>query len=60
MADGVQISIRVPKDALKRAETLRSKVAKDKTLAAVGKVTRSTVLRLAFMRGLEALEREYK
>jgi hypothetical protein len=57
---GVQISIRVPSDALKRADSLRSKVGKDKNVAALGKVTRSTVLKLAMIRGLEQLEREYK
>lgn len=57
---GTQISIRVPPDALRRAEALRSKIARDRTVSALGKVTRSTVLKLAMMRGLEVLEIENK
>lgn len=54
-----QITIRVNKDALKRADALARKVAKDSGVAALGRVTRSTVLKLAIARGLEALEAEY-
>jgi len=39
---------------------LRSKIARDRTVSALGKVTRSTVLKLAMMRGLEVLEIENK
>lgn len=62
MVDGVteQVSIRLPKDVLKRAESLTRRVSKDSSVAALGKVTRSTVLKLAVMRGLEVLEAEYK
>ena len=58
---GVQLSIRVPASALKRAEALMAKIAaKNQTAFAMGKVTRSGVMRLAFLRGLDALESENK
>jgi len=57
---GMQISIRVPPEALRRAEALRSKIARNRTVLALGKVTRSTVLKLAMMRGLDVLESEHK
>jgi hypothetical protein len=56
----MQISIRVPPEALRRAEALRSKIARNRTVLALGKVTRSTVLKLAMMRGLDVLESEHK
>jgi hypothetical protein len=55
-----RVSIRVPRDVLKRTEGLRPKIAKDRSVAMLGKVTQSTVLKLALLRGLEALEQEYK
>ena len=55
-----QISIRVPKDALKRAERLVPRVARDRNVAALQKVTRATVLKLALVRGLAAMEADYE
>jgi predicted DNA-binding protein len=62
MMDGAseQISIRVPVEALKRAEALKKPIGKNASIAALGKVTRSTVLKLALIRGLDALEKEYR
>lgn len=57
---GTQIAIRVPPDALRRADTLRPRLARDQTLGALGKVTRSTVLKLAMVEGLAVLEQRYK
>jgi hypothetical protein len=57
---GEQISLRVPAEALRRADQLVPKLVSDQTLAAVARVTRSTVLKLALMRGLDVLEREFK
>jgi hypothetical protein len=48
-----QVSIRLPKALLKRAE----KLAADPEHAVLG-VTRAGVLRLALLRGIEALEAE--
>ena len=48
-----QVSIRLPKSVLKRAE----KLAADPEHEALG-VTRAGVLRLALLRGIEALETE--
>jgi hypothetical protein len=56
----VQLVLRVQADIAKRADELKPRVTRDRNLAAVGRITRSTVLKLALLRGLEVLEREYK
>ena len=56
----VRLSLRVPRDLGRRVETLRPKIAKDRSVATLGKVTQSTVLKLALLRGLDALEQEYR
>ena len=53
------VSLRLANDMLKRADRLIPKLAQT-DLAAAGAMSRSTVLRLAIMRGLDALEKEYK
>lgn len=52
-------NVRLSDDALARAVALVPKVAVRSELAAAGRVTRSDVLRLAVLRGLEAIEAEY-
>jgi hypothetical protein len=55
-----QAVVRLPNALLKRADALRAKVAKDAdSVAFGGRISRSTVLRLAIVRGLEALEKDY-
>ncbi len=56
----VQLVLRVQANIAKRADDLKPRVARDPNLSAVGRITRSTVLKLALLRGLEVLEREYK
>lgn len=56
----VRLSLRVPRDLVRRVEGLRPKIAKNRAVATLGKVTQSTVLKLALLRGLDALEAEYK
>lgn len=56
----IQTALRLTPDIYKRTDALQSKMAKDKTLDTLGEVTRTTVLKLAVLRGLEVLEREYK
>lgn len=48
----MQVAIRLPREAVRRAEAIgaKSKIS----------VTRTNVLREAVMRGLDVLEREYK
>lgn len=48
----IQVAIRLPMGAIRRAEAIRGKSKIT--------VTRANVLREAVMRGLEVLEREYK
>lgn len=57
---GKPISFRVPPEALRRADALTPRIARNRTVAALGGVTRSTVLKLALMRGLDVLEQEFK
>lgn len=56
---GAQIAVRLPGETIRRMDALRTKLAKDATVGALGRVTRSTVLKLALARGLDALEQEY-
>ncbi len=54
----VQIVLRLPKVIRDRADALIPSLESNPTIAALGKVTRSKVLRLALVRGLEVLESE--
>ncbi len=56
------IGLRLPSAMVKRADALKSKIShKDPTTAALGgKVSRSTVLKLALAEGLAVLEKRYK
>lgn len=52
------VNLRLPRAMLERAEALRAHAANARELATAPTVTRSDVLRLAMLRGLEALEEE--
>jgi hypothetical protein len=52
------ITLRLPKDLFNRADALVPKIAVHGDLQAV-RISRSTVLRLALLKGLETLEKEY-
>jgi hypothetical protein len=54
------VNLRVPAHMLRRADALREAVAAAPELAVVPNVTRSDVLRLCMLRGLEVLERQYE
>jgi hypothetical protein len=55
-AADAQTALRLPGDFLARADRLCAKIGKDPMM----RVTRSTVLKMAIGRGLDALEQEYK
>jgi hypothetical protein len=55
-----KLSLRVTADVLKRADMLRTRIAKNPNVVPLGRVTQSTVLKLALLRGLDALEAEYR
>ncbi len=57
---GMTVSARIPAEGVRRIDRLVNKMEKDQSLAALGNVTRSTVVKLALARGLDSLEREYK
>lgn len=54
----VQMSLRLPEDLVKRLERMEARMAKDPELAPF-RVSRQSVLRMALMRGLDALEDEH-
>lgn len=48
--------LRLPREALERADTLISLLAKHPEFRALGRLSKATVLRLAVLHGLEVLE----
>ncbi len=54
----VQIVLRLPQVIRDRADALIPLLESRQEIAALGKVTRSKVIRLALVKGLDALERE--
>ena len=59
MSMDVQTSMRLPALLLTRADALIDKLHADPSLAMMGKMTRSKVLRLALSEGLQILEERY-
>jgi hypothetical protein len=57
--DDVVANVRLPRDWLARADQLVTHLEKREEVRAYGRVSRSMVLRLAVLRGIEALESEY-
>ena len=55
----VMTPLRLPPDLVERADRLVPLVAADPKVAAVGRVTRSAVLRTALVKGLESMEWQY-
>ena len=55
----IQIALRVTSEIVDRADALVAKALKNPKLA-VGRVTRSSLLKLALVRGLEVLEEELR
>jgi hypothetical protein len=58
MTNEEQVSIRVPRGFLERVEKLARRLAKDPRHSTAYRVTRASTLRLALLRGVEALEAE--
>jgi hypothetical protein len=56
MSDATIITLRLPKSFVDRADGLIAQLAEDEEALLLGRVSRSIVLRLAVLRGLEALE----
>jgi len=59
--DEGQISLRAPIEVLDRADSMRERLALDPTVRALsrgGEVTRSDVLRVALVKGLDVLDHE--
>ena len=58
VADSSIVTLRLPKALLARADALVPRLRENSDLAAFGRLSRSVVLRLAVLRGLDALENE--
>jgi hypothetical protein len=58
MSNEEPVSIRLPTALLDRAERLAKKLAADPTHSSVFRVTRAAALRMALLRGVEALEED--
>ena len=56
----VNITVRVPREMVDRADRVLKLVEQDETLTTFGRVSRNAVFRLAFVKGLQALEAEYE
>jgi hypothetical protein len=57
--DDPVINVRVPREWLARADGLVPALAQDEAVRSIARPSRSTVFRLAVLRGIEALEHEY-
>lgn len=57
---GVPVSVRVPPELAKRLDRLVTRLAKDRGGASLGIINKSGVIKLALLRGVEALEAEHK
>ncbi len=56
MADSSIVTLRLPKALLTRADALIPKLKENSEIFVVGRLSRSVVLRLAVLRGLETME----
>jgi hypothetical protein len=56
MADSSIVTLRLPKSLLQRADALIPKLRDKSDIFVVGRLSRSVVLRLAVLRGLETME----
>lgn len=59
MSNEEQVSLRLPTALLDRAEKIARKMAADPTHSTVFRVSRSAALRMALLRGVEALEADH-
>ncbi len=59
MSRTVRTPLRLPPELIELAEKMLPFVAADPQVAAVGRVTRSSVLRLAMAKGLESMQWKY-
>lgn len=57
--DDAMTNIRLPRDWLARADALVPKLDRDEEVRAVARPSRSTVLRIAVLVGIKALEKKY-
>lgn len=56
MSDTTIVTLRLPQSLVERADALIDKLRDDDQMLMVGRVSRSIVLRLSVLKGIEALE----
>jgi hypothetical protein len=56
----INLALKVGQSVLDRADALRPKIAQDAAYRATGRLSRSAVLRLALLKGLDLLEEDYR
>lgn len=56
MSDSTIVTLRLPQSLVDRADALIPKLRDDDQMLMVGRISRSIVLRLSVLKGLEALE----
>jgi len=59
MSQSTIVTLRLPKNLLERADALVPVLRDSEELFALGRLSRSIVLRLAVLKGLEALEAQH-
>ena len=59
MRSRTPLSVRIPDDLARRLDRLVPKIGKDPNLSAIGRISRSAVVKLALSRGVAALEAEF-
>ena len=60
MSDSSIVTLRLPQTLIDRADALIESLAREEEAVLLGRVSRSIVLRLAVLRGLEQLEAQQK
>ena len=59
MAINPLVSVRLTPEMVKRLDRLVPKIARDPAIAAIGNISRSTVIKMALVDGLVGLEKRY-
>ena len=56
---GTPVAVRIPDDLAKQIDRLIPRITKGPTLGTFGRVSRSSIVKLALLRGVAALDQEY-
>lgn len=56
---GAPVVVRLPKELLARLDIIRETMTRDRNLGSLGPISRSAIVRLAVIRGIEQIEGEF-